>query len=139
MRKTKKLTTRQWKLYNFLKENYEEGRYISKDEICNGLPEYYSINLKETRKCRSIESDVRTINFDDTIQKIIVSNKYGYKIGNEEECKKYIEKRFSRELKNLKLDWLLANKVGMNNQMRLQFANERDYIETFMPGDKNED
>ena len=139
MRKTKELTTRQWKLYNFLKENYEEGRYISKDEICNGLPEYYNINLKETRKCRSIESDVRAINFNDIIQKIIVSNKYGYKIGNEEECQNYIARRLTRELKNLKLDRLLINKVGLNNQMRLQFANERDYIETFMVGDKNED
>lgn len=36
----------------------------------------------------------------------------------------------------MKLNWQLANKVGLDNQTRLQlFGNERDYIETFMRGE----
>ena len=61
------MTPRQWALYRFLKDNYSDDKYISKTEICNELPEYYSIKEGETRLCRDIEFDVRDINADATI------------------------------------------------------------------------
>lgn len=133
--KTPTLTTRQWALYNFLKENYGENYYISKETICQWLPEHYQIKDNETRTCRTIESDIRAINDSDLIQKIIVSNKTGYKIGNEVECLCYLKKRWERDLKSIQLNRKLTEKVGLNNQMRLTFGKgyERDYIETFMP------
>lgn len=130
--KTKDLTTRQWDLYKFLKSQYEEGRYISKREICDNLPQHYSINQGETRLCRTIESDVRKINDNIIIQKIIVSNRKGYKIGTREECEVYLEKRFKRDLKSLKLNWALSKKVQLDGQMRLTFGQEREFIETFI-------
>ena len=129
------LTTRQWALYNFLKDNYEDGLYISKETICTWLPEHYQIKDNETRTCRTIENDIREINNCDLIQKIIVSNKVGYKIGNKEECLRYLKKRWDRDIKSIELNRKLSEKVGLDNQMRLTFGKgfERDYIETFMP------
>ena len=132
MSEEKKLTTRQWDLYNFLKSQFEEGRYISKKEICANLPQHYEYDTKATRLCRTIENDIREINECPIIQKIIVSNHSGYKIGSKEECEEYIEKRFNRDLKNLKLNWALSKKVNLDGQMRLTINKERDFIEAFI-------
>lgn len=138
--KEKKLTTRQWCLYNYLKDMYNiNNKYISKQEICEALPEHYQIKEGEKRTCVAIEYDVRMINESPTIQKIIVSNKNGYKIGNEEEVTQYLNKRFRRDGRNMKLNWQLANKVALDNQTKLQlFGNERDFIETFIKEAKND-
>lgn len=127
----KNLTPRQWDLYNLLKDRFEDGVYISKKMICEALPQHYQIKEKETRTCRIIEDDVREINDCPIIQKIIVSNSKGYKIGNQAEVTEYLNKRFRRDYKSLKLNWALANKVALDGQMRLAFANERDVIEAY--------
>lgn len=126
------MTTRQWLLYNYLKDNYSEDRYISKKEIVNALPEYYEIKEGETRLCRDIEFDVRDINKDITIQKIIVSNKKGYKIGNPEQAHDYILNNIAAAKENLKHYYKLRHKAELNNQYRLQFGHERDIIETYI-------
>lgn len=133
----KALNKRQWILYRYLKKRYKDNKYISKKEICTDLKNY-SYNENETRLCRTIESDVRTINESDEIQKIIVSNHEGYKIGNKEEVEQYLNRRFNRDYENIKLNWKLAKKVSLDKQMRLTFGNERDVIETYPPQEKNE-
>lgn len=126
------LTTRQWNLYNYLKDNYDRNCYISKKEICNALPQHYQIKEQETRTCRTLEYDIRAINNSNVIQKIIVSNRTGYKIGNEQEVTAYLNKRFRRDLKSLKLNWDLSRKVALDGQMRLAFGKEKNVIETFI-------
>lgn len=127
------MNTRQWDLYKYLKSRYEEKVYISKFEICQAFPQYYVYGEGKERKCRLIERDVRIINNDENIQKIIVSNKDGYKIGNETEVTSYLNRRFRRAGKAMKLNWILANKVGLNKQTRLAlFGNEREVIEAYM-------
>lgn len=123
------LNTRQWDLYNFLKQKYPEGRFISKNEIAEALPEHYQVKDGETRKCRAIENDIRFINKCELIQKIIVSNQKGYKIGNEAEITEYLNRRFRRDFKSLKLNWDLSRKVALDGQMRLTFGGERNIIE----------
>ena len=87
-----------------------------------------------------MEADVRAINDSDVIQKIIVSDSTGYKIGNEKQVLDYLEKRFNRDFKSLKLNWKLTRKVRMDKQMRLVFGSERDTIETFIKNKlENED
>lgn len=125
------ITARQWTLYNFLRSNYKEGVYIDKfliSQVCG-----YPWNPKSNRNGREIENDVRAINDCDRIQKIIVSNKEGYKIGNREETLEYIKSRFMRDFKSLKLSWKLTNKVKMDGQTCLQlFGKERTTIEAFI-------
>ena len=128
----KNLTPRQWDLYNFLKKQYADGVYISKAQICEALPEHYAIKQNETRACRDIEFDVRIINSNEIIQKVIVSNSKGYKIGNETECESYLKTRIKREVQSFKLTKMLKRKLKKNNQTRLTFTpNERDIIEAY--------
>lgn len=131
------LNKRQWMLYRYLKRRFKDNIYISKKEICRDLGNY-NYNENEKRLCRVIESDVRAINESDEIQKIIVSNHEGYKIGNKEEVEQYLNRRFNRDYENIKLNWKLAKKVSLDKQMRLTFGNERDVIETYPPQEKNE-
>lgn len=138
MNKSKELTTRQWDLYNYLKDNYSEEKFISKTEIAEALPQHYDSADNSTRYLRIIENDVNLINHSDTIQKIIVSNKRGYKIGNEAQVEKYLNTRFKRDFKSLKLTYSLIKKAKLDEQMKLQFGNERNYIESFMEANDNE-
>lgn len=104
-------------LYNYLVENYDEDRYISKFEICQNLNEFYSFNPDETRICREIERDCRTINFSGEFDKIIVSNRKGYKIGNKEQIKTYIERLYNRDLRSLARTSVLRKKNSRDGQL----------------------
>lgn len=124
------LTTRAWRLYTYLKEHYTEETFISKKELAENCG--YSYDDKSQRNCVDMEADVRAINDSDIIQKIIVSDSKGYKIGNQKQVFDYLNKRFMRDLKSMKLNWKLTRKVKMDKQMRIIFGNERDTIETFI-------
>jgi hypothetical protein len=124
------LNTKQWLLYTYLKEHYSDDKFISKKELAQACG--YTFNDKSQRNCVDMEADVRAINDCDIIQKIVVSDSTGYKIGNEAQVLDYLKKRFNRDFKSLRLNWKLAKKVKMNNQMRLVFGSERDTIETFI-------
>ena len=126
------LNTRHYKLYEYLKDNYEEGKFISKQQICKDLKDFYQINEKETRYCRKLEEDVREINDDETLTKIIVSNKKGYKIGSKEEVQKYIKKRMLRDVKSINLTRKLARKYKLDRQMQMVWNSEKPMVETFI-------
>lgn len=131
-KKQKKLTTRQWILYRYLKKNYAEGVYISKYQICQDI-EQYKYNTKQTRMCRDIESDIRALNSSDEIHKIIVSNRVGYKIGNKQEVWEYLMKREDKQRNSYILTNKLWEKARLNKQMRETYGTqERDTIESFM-------
>jgi hypothetical protein len=53
----RELTPRQWELYNFLKNNYDDETYIPKSEIVKYVSGY-EIKDGETRFCRDIEFDI---------------------------------------------------------------------------------
>ena len=131
------MTTRQYKLYEFLKNNYADGKYISKQEICEALPEYYTFKSDTNRHNVDIEQDVRCINEWENMQKCIVSNKQGYKIGNQKECEEYFERRFKSLFKSVKSLCDMKKRLAQNGQMRLTFGKERDTIMAFM-GDSDE-
>ncbi len=124
------LSSRAWRLYTYLKEHYDEEKFISKKELAENCG--YAYNDNSQRNCVDMEADVRAINDCDIIQKIVVSDSKGYKIGNEEQVFDYLNKRFSRDLKSMKLNWKLTRKVKMDKQMRIVFGQERDTIETFI-------
>jgi hypothetical protein len=135
MGKKNGLTTRQYRLHDYLLSRFSDGSYISKKEICEALPQYYDWNTNHTRMCRIIEDDVHAINSDVTIQKIIVSNRTGYKIGTREEVETYLAKRFLRDWKSIKLSRHMAKKVALDGQMTMVFNSEREFIETFIRGE----
>lgn len=128
------MNTRQYELYKFLKESYADGKYISKKEICEALPQYYTYNTNTNRHNVDIECDIRAINDWDNMQKCIVSCKKGYKIGNEEECNEYLSRRFDSIFKSLKSLHAIKKRLEQNGQFRLVFGKERDIMECFING-----
>lgn len=133
------MNTRQFKLYEFLKNNYEDGRFISKKEICEALPEFYTFKSDTNRHNVDIEKDIREINDWENMQKCIVSNKKGYKIGSEEECNEYLSRRFDSIFKSLKSLHAIKKRLEQNGQFRLVFGKERNIIESFIDGSNETD
>ena len=121
------MNERQQKLYQFLLDKSSTNQYISKEEICYNLPEFYprfeeKSNEHNSRSFALIRRDVRAINRSDVedVEKIVVSSKKGYKIANKEEAIEFINKRFKRDLSSLKTNWNLKRKVGLNNQVKME-------------------
>lgn len=135
------LNQRQWDLYKYL---LTQNAYISKREICKALPYDYPRHLENNNNegnksvaFGNISKDVRAINNSDDIENVIISNKKGYKIADYEEAKKYIESRFKRDLKSLKLNWKLKRKVNIDGQLKYENEDIKEVI-TFLRGGNNE-
>lgn len=136
-KKEKKLTTRQWKLYNFLKDNAH--RWVTQKEIaivlCNDYPTTDS-GLEDFHNCNArhlITNDIRALNKSSVIQKIILSGSNGVKIANEQEFDKYMAKRFLQAIRRLEYLKNLSRKGGRDGQMRITLGkHERDTIEAFL-------
>lgn len=128
----KELTTRQWDLYNYLKSNYDEVNYIPKSQIVSNVFGY-EVKEEDTRYCRDIEFDVRAINENETIQKIIVSCQKGYKIGTPQQVHDYLWSRENEAKRSLVLTYKLRHKAELNGQFRIQFGkSERNVIESYL-------
>lgn len=76
------ITTRQWALKSLLEAHHGEG-FISVEQVCRDLPDYYKLNLNPYvhDKCAVLSSDVRAINWNgvDGYQIIIKDSKGGIK------------------------------------------------------------
>lgn len=131
------LTTRQWKLYDLLKDNSD--KWLTQREIYERLKDYYrkeefdEANFHDSGVRYWQTLDIRAINQSGVIQKIILSTSQGIKIANEEEYKAYSINRW-KSIKGMikRLAWK-DHKAKLNGQMRLVFGDSmaRDYFETF--------
>ena len=145
---TKKLETRCWRLKDYLEQHFESGKFITIEEICEAMPEYYTLNTNPYNhdKCAVLSNDVRQINWNVCEgQKIIVKDTKGnIKLcESEEEFNAWRE----HELKPLQKKWMYLNnlkyKVARDGEMPLlnQNLNENKdkdgnlkEINTFMKG-----
>lgn len=104
MAKQIKLTTRQWKLYDFIKfTSTWENRWVSQKEIVEMNPWHYMGNKdgykwNETSHdhCATIWSDLNRINMSAEIDKIIITDgNFNYKIAESyEEVKEFAERLY---------------------------------------------
>lgn len=131
------LNERQKELYEFLLLASEvmPRIFINKDIICNSvkLQHYYKRKIEFTSEHNStayalLRQDIRALNRSDEIEKIIISSKKGYKIATKEEAAKYIERRFKRDLKSLKLDWHLKKKCGLDGQLDMELNEIKAFV-----------
>lgn len=131
------LTTRQWKLYELLKDNSD--KWLTQREIYERLKDHYrkeefdEANFHDSGVRYWQTLDIRAINQSGVIQKIILSTPQGIKIANEEEYKEYSINRW-KSIKGMikRLAWK-DHKAKLNGQMKLVFGDSmaRDYFETF--------
>lgn len=128
-----KKAPRQKALYDLLMQMSDRTDYISKQEIANLLPNYYTFYTDSQRNCVDMEEDVRSINNNDEYDHIVISNKNGYKIGSKEETENYIRKLFKRDFKSLKRNYRLAKKCRLDNQLQItEDGMNINKIETFI-------
>lgn len=135
------LTSRQWALYNALKEQGDEWRVQA--EIAMLIPEYDYDGSEDWRlfhdsqSRRMMTADIRAINASTVIQKIIISSPKGIKLANKEEFDRYIKSERAAALRRLMRVHKKAQKGGRDGQMKITFgAYERDTIKAFIDSDK---
>lgn len=83
MRKSKKLTPRQWALHNLIKE--ADGRRLSKFEICQAI-EAYHYRPNSSDACSQIRDDARAINLSSECDMIIAFDRQEYYEATEEQA-----------------------------------------------------
>ena len=130
------LTTRQWNLYNYLKENTDI--YLTKEQIVANVDGYIYKdwqNEHNQNAYRQLRDDIRNINSNQTrIQKIIISNKIGYKLATEKEFESWKISQWKLIKRKLYRMGVIDDKALKNNQMRLveDGSNARLYVESFV-------
>jgi hypothetical protein len=137
-----KLTTRQWRLYDLLKSEFEENpnAYLSCNDIMNKLPDYYYFTYAEimsktpahdTAAHQNIRTDINALRNSDEIYKIICSTSKGYKIATEKEANQWLARVRQEAISKFKMYWKNLKDAELNNQLRLVFNKEKDTIEVF--------
>lgn len=129
------LTSRQWALYNLLKNNPDT--YFKQIDIVNELKEYYrftdeNIKFHDSNARITLTKDIRSINQSSVIQKIIISNQKGVKLASREEFKQYIKAEYAMIFRKLKRTRQKARKAGLDGQMRFTAGQERNTVEAFV-------
>lgn len=125
------LTTRQWKLYEFLKSQTD---WVTQEHISSSLPDLYGTDetpFHDTMARINITNDIRAIKKSDVIQKIVISSPKGVKIANEDDFGLYFDRKLISLKKQMKLLYKQLKKAQANNQTRIVFKSERDFIEAF--------
>lgn len=136
------LNSRQWALYNALKEQGDKWRVQA--EVATLIPEYHYDGNEDWRLFHDsparhlMTADIRAINESAVIQKIIISSGKGIKIANKEEFDRYIRKEIMASVRRLLRAKLKAKKGNLDGQTRITFGQyERDTIKAFIDSDKD--
>ena len=121
MKDKNKMLTRQWKLYEFLKE---QDSLLSRQEIMDHL------GLWENK--RLLTSDLQAIKENPTINRILITNRRGVKLAeNEKEADYYLELEKQEVLSRLKRYFKQAKQIQLDNQTQIVWNAEKDTIEVF--------
>lgn len=125
------LTSRQWKLYEFLKS---QDDWVKQERISSSLPDLYGTDetpFHDTIARINITNDIRAIKNSDVIQKIVISSAKGVKIATQDDFGIYFDHKLKALKKQIKLLYKQLKKAQLNNQTRIVFNSERDFIEAF--------
>ncbi len=109
-----KVKKRQKNLYEYL---LGQKDFVSKEDIVNNV-EGYQISDKGN-KTHNILDDIKALNIDSSVEKIIVCKNSKFKIANEEEANKYRDYFRKCGLIQLKNCYAIDKKIKRNNQGNL--------------------
>jgi len=122
MRDKTKMNTRQWQLYEFLKN---QNDLLSRKEIMDQLGTY------EGNK-RLLTSDLQRIKENPTINRILITNRKGIKLAvDEAEANMYLDLEKIEVLNRLKRYFKQAKQIQLDNQTQIVWNSEKDTIEVF--------
>lgn len=128
------LNSRQWALYNYLKERGDQWTY--QYEIARELYGYESPpdGFHDSRARHVMTKDIRTINKSNVIQKVIITGSKGIKLASKDEFVDYLKRQYSALWRRKERIDKIARKWLNDQQMRIVFGHERDTIEAFIDG-----
>ena len=136
------MNSRQWALYRLIKEKSLQGKKTNQREICDKIEGYeYKDRKGTTDKCSAIWVDIKEINLSGEIDKVIITKKYVYWIGNEEETIQYLQDCWNALVPALNRYWQLVKKIKNNGQYKLlsnrlkpidEDSKARLYVESFI-------
>ena len=119
----KKMNSRQWKLYEFLKG---QSQFLSRKEIMllSGL--YVNENT------RTLTRDLQVIKENPTINRIVITSRNGIKLAEtKEEANMYLEREKIEILSRLKRYYIQSKQYGLDNQTQIVWNQEKEVIEVF--------
>lgn len=127
-----KLNTRQWALYNYLKErgdNWTPLRQIATALNYGTVKPNQSFNNSVAR--RLITMDRQALNNSDVIQKIIICGNKGLKLASKAEAEDYLAKDKTSLLNALARHYKLEKKAGLDSQLKMPVGEERAVVHAF--------
>ena len=133
---SKELNSRQFALYNFLKECGDV--WTTQKNVAYALNEWYDVSFDDNSFHDSVTrhqmtNDIRAINDSNVIQKIIISSPKGIKLANKDEFSRYIRKEIYSAVRRLMRAKRKAEKGNRDGQGRITFTKgEREVIEAFI-------
>ena len=120
-KKTQKLITRQWRLYDYLKE---QDAMVSRKQIMDDLGLWNNV--------RVLTSDLQAIKENPTINRILITSRKGIKLAvDKAEADFYLEKEKIEDLSRLKRYVKQAKQIQLDNQTQIVWNSEKDTIEVF--------
>lgn len=126
------LNTRQWNLYNYLKErgdNWTSLRQIAEALNYGEVKPNQTFNNSLAR--RLITKDRQTLNNSDVIQKIIICGNKGLKLASKAEAEDYLSKDKKSLLNALARHYKLERKAGLDSQLKFVTGSEREIVHAF--------
>lgn len=140
-----KLTTRQWKTYNAIKEATEKGKTISRRELYLLQPDQYEWhdNPRTHDQCVAIRYDVNAINDSEEIEKIVVYDEKGnFKLAeNAEEAYDFLYRVYCKvAVEKFRKMRRIRQKIRANGQGKListkgnvidENSKARSYVEAY--------
>lgn len=137
----KELTNRQWTTYFYILFRSEKGERATLEDIVNHYPKSLhedgyelSANDKAHDKCRPVWGDVTAINKSLLIDKIVIIDKFTYRIGSKEETEAYCQNLKDKAIRALARLSVMNKKLKRDGQGI--FENLEDdtlrYIDTFL-------
>ena len=119
----KKMNSRQWKLYEFLKG---QSQFLSRKEIM------VLSGLYENENARTLTRDLQVIKENPTINRIVITSRNGIKLAEtKEEANMYLEREKIEILSRLKRYYIQSKQYGLDNQTQIVWNKEKEVIEVF--------
>lgn len=139
-----KLNTRQWKFYNYLKEQaFEDGdRWVSKWEISVAITDYeYNNSPYAHDECSTMNGDRIAINNSQEVDKLILVDNNCFKVAKLDEAIEMRNDYYNQAMRLLGKMSIIANKIDRDGQGKLisnqnkpidETSKAREFYETFI-------
>lgn len=126
------MNNRQKALYYTLLCN---GEYLTQSHLANNLCNGYGddfVDFHNSYGRHVLTKDIRAINNDLSVEKIIISTSKGIKLATKDEAVKYIQSQYSAVFRKLKRIRTLEKKARLDGQFKILTDENGDFVSTFV-------